>query len=65
MKFKGELRGANPRENWVGPTYGIPVLMPERRAAKLVWKNRCAAGNPSLYKFSDEVFEHHFDRREV
>ncbi|KAL2934618.1 Endochitinase 2 [Bienertia sinuspersici] len=36
-----------------------------RRAAKLVWKNCCAAGNPSLYKFSDEVFEQNFDRREV
>ena len=28
-------------------------------------KNCCAAGNPSLYKFSDEVFEQNFDRREV
>ncbi|KAK8491856.1 hypothetical protein V6N11_014088 [Hibiscus sabdariffa] len=37
----------------------------QRRAAKLVWKNCCAAGNPSLYKFSDEVFEQNFDRREV
>ncbi|KAF7153349.1 hypothetical protein RHSIM_Rhsim01G0265600 [Rhododendron simsii] len=36
----------------------------QRRAAKLVWKNCCAAGNPSLYKFSDEVFEQNFDRRE-
>ena len=34
-------------------------------ATKFTWKNRCAAGNPSLYKFSDEVFEQNFDRREV
>ncbi|MCD7469705.1 cytochrome c oxidase subunit 2 [Datura stramonium] len=26
----------------------------KQRASKLVWKNCCAAGNPSLYKFSDE-----------
>jgi hypothetical protein len=31
----------------------------------LVWKNCCAAGNPSLDKFSDEVFEQNFDRREM
>ncbi|KAE9463867.1 hypothetical protein C3L33_04224, partial [Rhododendron williamsianum] len=36
----------------------------QRRSAKLVWKNCCATGNPSLYKFSDEVFEQNFDRRE-
>ncbi|KAI8574435.1 hypothetical protein RHMOL_Rhmol01G0353500 [Rhododendron molle] len=36
-----------------------------RQAAKLVWKNCCAAGNPSLYKFSDEVFEQNFDRQEL
>ncbi|KAL5739329.1 hypothetical protein ACOSQ2_028509 [Xanthoceras sorbifolium] len=35
------------------------------RAAKLVWKNCSAAGNPSLYKFLDEVFEQNFDRREI
>ncbi|WOL15831.1 hypothetical protein Cni_G24612 [Canna indica] len=38
---------------------------PKRRAAKLVWKNCSIAGNPSLYKFSYEVFEQNFDRREV
>ncbi|KAL8108750.1 hypothetical protein AgCh_025005 [Apium graveolens] len=27
----------------------------QRWAAKLVWKNCCAAGNPSLYKFPDEL----------
>ncbi|KAJ8614178.1 hypothetical protein MRB53_036310 [Persea americana] len=43
------------------PLYYVDV----RRAAKLVWKNCCAAGNPSLYKFSYEVFEQNFDRREV
>ncbi|KAL0315088.1 UNVERIFIED_CONTAM: hypothetical protein Scaly_2890400 [Sesamum calycinum] len=44
---------------------GLSLNGSKRRAAKLVWKNCCAAGNPSLYKFSDEVFEQNFDRREV
>ncbi|KAK8523648.1 hypothetical protein V6N12_013733 [Hibiscus sabdariffa] len=44
---------------------GAFILLIRCRAAKLVWKNCCAAGNPSLYKFSDEVFEQNFDRREV
>lgn len=54
------------REDLVGPTYGVPGVMPigQPRAAKLVWKN-CPPGNPSLYKFSDEVCEQNFDRREV
>ncbi|KAL0291879.1 UNVERIFIED_CONTAM: hypothetical protein Scaly_2615700 [Sesamum calycinum] len=34
---------------------GLSLNGSKRRAAKLVWKNCCAAGNPSLYKFSDEV----------
>ncbi|KAI3475285.1 hypothetical protein L1887_60187 [Cichorium endivia] len=33
---------------------GLSLNGSKRRAAKLVWKNCCAAGNPSLYKFSDE-----------
>ncbi|KAL3516768.1 hypothetical protein ACH5RR_023670 [Cinchona calisaya] len=42
-------------------TYHILGLK-KRRAAKLVWKNCCTTGNPSLYKFLNEVFEQNFDR---
>ncbi|CAN6453624.1 unnamed protein product [Victoria cruziana] len=44
---------------------GLSLNGSKRRAAKLGWKKCCAVGNPSLYKFSYEVIERNFDRREV
>ncbi|KAG2289043.1 hypothetical protein Bca52824_048647 [Brassica carinata] len=44
---------------------GLSLNGSKRREAKLVWKNCCLAGNPSLYKFSEQVLEQNFDRREV